>query len=421
MQLARAGLRGRELTDKHRGMTLAAEVPGRWSVPGWRAFSRFLRALLVTIAFAAALVPILARNGFDPSVFIMAGDQHVDAAKTPSAIVVKRNSTGYDGAFYYRLAIDPFTSDRTAHGVTLDNPQWRMQRIVYPLATWLASGGNAWLVPWALLVVNLLGLGAIAYFAQGLTERLGLWRWTPLLIMCWPGFIVTLTYDTTEILATALLLAALGSYYADRMVRFAALGALASLTRETCVLVLGCIAAFEVYKGAVHRDQWDRIAICALTLVPFLAWRQAQFHIWGQYPQTSDIGMLAVGLYEAVVHSFNGLRSASRHEVVTLVALLGFTGAVSYRAGGPLRAIDRQFPIAMGWLLITALMLTLRADGPWINSTAYLRALTEWFVVGCLLLGTIAPRHFVAAGFATMLAAVWAFNWIICMTQASLR
>lgn len=401
-------------------MVLTTKISGRLNVPWWRA-SRFSLALVVVVAFAAALVPILAKNGFDPSIFIMAGDQHVDATKTPSTVVVKRNSTGYDGAFYYRLAIDPFTSERTAHGVTLDNPQWRMQRIVYPLATWLVSGGNAWLVPWALLVVNLLGLGAIAYFAQGLTERLGLWRWTPLLIMCWPGFVVTLTYDTTEILATALLFAALESYYADRMVRFAALGALASLTRETCVLVLGCIAAFEIYKGVVYRNEWGRAAICILMLVPFLTWRQAQFHIWGHYPQASDVGMLVVGLYEAVVHSFNGLRSASRHEVVALVALLGFAGAVSYRAGISLRAIDRLLPVATGWLLITALMLALRADGPWINSTAYLRALTEWFVVGCLLLGTAAPRNLVAVSFAAMLAAVWAFNWMICMTQASVR
>ena len=35
---------------------------------------------------------------------------------TPSELTVYR--TGYDGQFVYRLALDPFTRVRTAHGIT---------------------------------------------------------------------------------------------------------------------------------------------------------------------------------------------------------------------------------------------------------------------------------------------------------------
>jgi len=42
--------------------------------------------------------------------------------------------------------------------------------------------------------------------------------------------------------------------------------------------------------------------------------------------------------------------------------------------------------LAAGWLPIVALMSLLTADGPWIDQTAFFRAFTECYVVGCLVL-----------------------------------
>ena len=49
-------------------------------------------------------------------------------------------SDGYDGQFVYRLALDPFTHAVTAHGITLDNPAYRQQRIATALLAHVARG-----------------------------------------------------------------------------------------------------------------------------------------------------------------------------------------------------------------------------------------------------------------------------------------
>src|SRR6202008_2110594 len=77
--------------------------------------------------------------------------------------------TGYDGQFYYRLALGPADLHRTAFGITMDAP-YRLQRIGYPALGWLAAlGRHAW-VPAALVAVNVLALGAIG-LAGGMLAR----------------------------------------------------------------------------------------------------------------------------------------------------------------------------------------------------------------------------------------------------------
>ena len=206
--------------------------------------SPLLFAVAVLAIYIAAIMPALLRQGFDTSVFIVAGDQHVDAAQLPSPIYVRPNSDGYDGQFYYRLALAPFDLRQLLDGIKVDAPAWRMKRMVYPVLAWALSLGQPRLVPLALLLINLAGIAAIALFAARLTRRLELPALVPFAIMLWPGFVVTLTHDTTEILSTAFLMAALDRYFAGRLVALAVLGAIATLTRETSALVLGGLLHF---------------------------------------------------------------------------------------------------------------------------------------------------------------------------------
>ena len=106
---------------------------------------------------------------------------------------------------------------------------------------------------------------------------------TPLAIMLWPGFILAFAHDTTEIVAAAFLLAALYAYVAKRLVAFAILGALATLTRETSILVLGGILCCELFQAIRDRtiSRWRSLAICGLALVPYLVWREALRLVWG--------------------------------------------------------------------------------------------------------------------------------------------
>jgi hypothetical protein len=92
------------------------------------------------------------------------------------------------------------------------------------LLAWGVALGHAAFVPASLFLVNLFGIGAIAFLATRLTTRLCLPTLTPLAMVFWPGLIVSLTHDTTEIVAAALLLAALDAYFSERLFAYAVLG-----------------------------------------------------------------------------------------------------------------------------------------------------------------------------------------------------
>jgi hypothetical protein len=60
------------------------------------------------LSYLAALWPLLSHHNFDTSILIGAGREFVDPNRVPSPVAL-RAPWGYDGQFYYRLAIDPFT------------------------------------------------------------------------------------------------------------------------------------------------------------------------------------------------------------------------------------------------------------------------------------------------------------------------
>jgi hypothetical protein len=86
---------------------------------------------LVLLALAAGVVTVRLQGaaGGDLARFIVVGARLVDAEQLPSPRVPV-NPRGYDGQFYYRLAVDPTDLSTTAHGIRLDSPL-RRQRIGY--------------------------------------------------------------------------------------------------------------------------------------------------------------------------------------------------------------------------------------------------------------------------------------------------
>jgi len=98
---------------------------------------------------------------WDESRFVLAGEALSDPVRVPSGLYVIRNSSGYDGQAFYRLALDPLTQKKVDRGITLDTPSYRQQRVAYPAIAWLASGGgDATRVPWALILINIVAVGA---------------------------------------------------------------------------------------------------------------------------------------------------------------------------------------------------------------------------------------------------------------------
>ena len=380
--------------------------------------------LVVVIFYFLAVLPILAHHSFDTSVFIVAGDRFVDPARLPSPIIVKANSDGFDGEFYYRMALSPFELKR-ANGIQIDDPPLRTLRILYPLLAWGVALGHAAFVPASLFLVNLFGIGAIAFLATRLTTRLCLPTLTPLAIVLWPGLIVSLTHDTTEIVAAALLLAALDAYFSERLFAYAALGAAAALTRETSIFFLAGVACFEGVRAARSlpwTDRWRRAIIVSLALIPFVIWREALLDYWGQSPLAavkSDVSWPFLGILQKLRGtllgtSYYGNKLALRgFELGSLGLLAAFCALVSVRFSAILRASSFGV-LAAGWLPVMLLMTMLSADGPLAGPESYFRVFTECFVVGCLILALRAPSRWVSmtmfAGSVVAGLGAWALN-----------
>lgn len=91
---------------------------------------------------------------------MVAGDQFVQVAAAPAGLLVT-HGPGYDGQFFYRLALRPWTHQRTEFGITLDQPAYRQQRIVYPLLTFILARGAPPATAWALLGCNLAAAAAL--------------------------------------------------------------------------------------------------------------------------------------------------------------------------------------------------------------------------------------------------------------------
>lgn len=415
--------------------------------------------LLALSLTALVLVRPLVRNHGDISNFIIAGDKLVDIRDVPVPIKVRPDSWGYDGEFYFRLALDPTTWAPTAYGVTLDAPAWRIQRIFYPVLVHVLTGGHAALVPAGLVLVNLAGLAAIAGLALRLRRRLNLPDWFPLLVMGWPGLAVTLTHDTTEITALTLVLAALNAYFAGRYIVYAGLAALATLTRETSILLFGGIFAHTLWRllalrfpaipgagptldeapGGRGTGWLLKTVCCLLALLPFLIWRQVLTHHFNVSPQAQGGGnmtwpfmgflrMMAAQLRGGAA-SLEGLMTQTStpwtaHALFVALMTTLVQPFVLITAGGIMAMggwAATRLPIVIragggavvcGWLVLAALMSLMSANGPWIDSTSYFRAFSEFWLLTCLLLGLARvrlPRPLLIG-----MAALWLFNLLTC-------
>ncbi len=389
--------------------------------------NRWRFAVLATVIYALiALIPLSSAD-WDISHFIVAGRQFVNRKHVASPIQISKARSGYDGQFYYRLAVDPDARTRTAYGVTFDAPAWRMQRIGYPLLAHVVSLGRPALVPLALFLINLFGIGLIAFIVKGLQERLRLPAWLPWAVLLWPGLVVTLTHDTTEILALVLLSAAMTAYLSGRTLHYAILAALTCLTRETAILLFAGIALYEGIRWlrVRTRAQFCSVLASGLVFVPFLIWRELVTLRWGISPQqaggSGNIGIPFGGMAQTLAACFSGEGSVLYHCVMctAVFAIVGTGVWTAVRLPALWRRNDRVPGLLIGWGVMAALLSTMTAaavnepGGPWVDTSAAFRAYSEYWLITMVLLavsGVRVPRWAAVPAFV-----IWGVSVGVCI------
>jgi hypothetical protein len=241
-------------------------------------------AALFVMANAAAV-------GYDG--FVAAGT--LFAADAP---ILVTPGGGYDGQFYYRMAIEPFGTDQFVNGVEFDRPAYRQQRIVYPLLAYAVTVLTPLSVVQALVAVNVAAVGVMTYFAARIAQTFERSALFGLVLLAWPAFIFTLALDLAELVAAAAVVAAM--YFAVRRKHgiAALILVVAVLTRETTILV--AVAGLLVTRRWVYA--WPGVALTV--------WHGAIWMLWGTAPlmasledsARSEIGLPLVGLVAGIPH-----------------------------------------------------------------------------------------------------------------------
>ncbi len=379
-------------------------------------------AILTLLAYGLFAMMRLFSFGGDVTRFVVAGDKFIPPRTGASVgLSVITNATGYDGQFYYLLALNPFSSLPALPAAHFDLPAYRAQRILYPLLVWaLSLGGRPALVPALLVIVNLSAIVTIGALGALIAKRQGVAPLWGALLAFYPGLLVSLAGDLGEPLALACALGGLHCAMSRRWKWAAALLSMAALARETttliafALLVAGLLSRFTPIPALripplrfISRDHWRGALIAGVTpLVVALGWQIVLLIRWGELGALAaggnNIGIPFVGLFESLI--LWALLSRPSLKIM-LYADVGYLFGLAEMTR---RMISHRFQasgyVAIAWGLYGALALMLSVN-VWDFYWNFLRGALELGVLSMLLLLPSPSRVRWAALVATLV--VW--------------
>lgn len=317
-------------------------------------------ACLAIVLLASFALARWAAGGRDWTRFAVAGTTYTRPAETPVPVRVVPGN-GYDGQFYLRFAFDPFEAAPDAHGIRLDAPAYRQQRVLLPGLAWLLALGDPARAPAALVLVNLLAIGVLTGCMAALCTRSGVAPAWALLAGLAPGCVMGLGRDLSEPLAAAGVVAAL--LLALERPRWApfALGA-ALLAKDTAVMATAAYA-----MACLVRPETRRTALWLVpALAPAAAWQLALRSHWGHWPwqevaETLRGGWFARGLSVHARRLYEGDLLESSLGTIALVWLVWLGVEAGRAARGPAaapagatRSLALRFAAltTLGWLAV---------------------------------------------------------------------
>jgi len=264
------------------------------------------------ICFLAALAAIEGRLIIlaqrDITKLLRVGTVYGHPGHVPSGVHVFVNSTGYDGQFYYRMALDPANLHTRAFGITMDAP-YRFMRIGYSALAWLVSAGQHTAIPYALVGINVAALAALAYMGGLLAQQAGRHALWGLLLAGYFGLMDSLARDLTEPLGAACLIAGILAYRKRHPLLAAAAFGYGALTRETVLVVPAALGIVRIVQMVRRREHFGANDLAWIVpAVVFTAWEFVVNAATGEFPILSDSGKNA-GLpfsaaFSSIAHNY---------------------------------------------------------------------------------------------------------------------
>jgi hypothetical protein len=260
-----------------------------------------LIATLAAVAFTLARWQTWAHGSI--SRFILVGRHFAVVSQLPHGMPLVK-TYGYDGQFFYRLALNPLNLHHTAYGLTMDRP-YRYMRIGYPALTWLVSLGQHNFVPVMLVVVNIAAIGALGYLGGMFAVDGQRHALAGLLMPAYFGLLTSLSRDTAEPLGAVCLVAGLLAVRRRRPVLAAVLLAFGALTRETVMVAVAALAVMRMLGILRGRDRPGRQDLAwVIPAAAFGVWQVVVRAATGSVPLLADGSRNAGTPFIAPVQAF---------------------------------------------------------------------------------------------------------------------
>jgi hypothetical protein len=226
-------------------------------------------ALTVALAYLVFTLLGLALHDGNPLWFAWLDDEYWEQAPP--------GSIGYDGEFVYAIALDGLeATDR------LDNPPYRLQRILLPALAHALSLGREALTAWAILGINWLAIVlSSTVLARWLVSEHAS-PWYALVYAFFVGTLMAYSRDLTEPLMIACAVAGVVAWERGRMPLAALSLASSALAKETAlVFILACTVQ------AFCRRRWRHVLWAAGSVLPMALWQAVLWMRYGRLPLLS--------------------------------------------------------------------------------------------------------------------------------------
>jgi hypothetical protein len=353
-------------------------------------------ALIVAVAYGFVIRQVYRARNDDISMFVVAGGPGVDAAKVPRGLTIIPGIGGYDGMIFYRLALEPFTHERTKYGIELDNPAYRQQRIGYPLLVWLLSFGEPSRVPLMLVVVNWLALIGIGIAGAVIARRFGSAAISGLAFALYPGFLMSVSRDCAEPVAWCFALASIAT---RRPWLSAALMSYAVLTRETTLVLPLAALAVWLWRRKGDPREW---------IVPVATWSLWQLFLtarWKELPIRAGAPALTAPFVEFVRFLRMQLPRHSQQQRLYFVECV-FWIAVVVLVAVAWRPSQARLEWRIAFVAFLALS-SVMARQIWDEDYGFMRIFSDLFATSALIVSTTTQRTIRWLLFASTIATWW--------------
>jgi hypothetical protein len=363
-------------------------------------------AAAATALLGVLWLTLLVRHHGDITGFIEFG-RYFAAAIHPPAHAAVPPGFGYDGQYFWRMAVSPLLADHAVVNALSAHQQYRAQRMMYPTLAWLLAGGQRALVPYTLQLVGFASVIALVALLASTARRRALSAWWGFAGLM-PGMYLGMARDLADPLSVTLAVATFVALDRRRLSLAAVAAAAAVLSRETMLfiplaltaaLVLGRIGVPDPLKPRpLPAGTW---MVAATSFGAYIAWQAYATVRLGAVPAfatpSGQFGAPLATFPHQIAQTALDAGGGGQHLLLALANPLYLAGIVAASALAVWALIRRGDAIAICATLFALVAVSQTYGDHW----SYTRATAPLFALVALI--AIERRHrrtlaFVAAG-----------------------